>query len=110
MTPTNFRVRPLSGGDSGAAPVTRPGRRRPRQHINSSVLLVKEGPLMLLALCRVLAAPLRQLAGAFDGLGTRLKSGDTGAVTALENQFTGISAASVKGGAPITERTDQNAG
>ncbi len=63
---------------------------------------------MLPTLCRVLAAPLRQLAGAFDDLGTRLKSGDTDAVTALENQFTGHSAVSAKGGAPITERTDQN--
>jgi hypothetical protein len=54
---------------------------------------------MLPTLCRVLAALLRQLAGAFDDFGTRLQSGDTDAVQR-----------SVPKAAPITERTDQNAG
>jgi len=61
-------------------------------------------------LCRVLAAPLNKLAVTFDGLGTRLKHGDTSGVSDANSQIAGISAASAKGGAPITERTDENAG
>ncbi len=61
-------------------------------------------------LCRVLAAPLNKLAVTFDGLGTRLKHGDTSGVSDANSQIAGISAVSAKGGAPITERTDENAG
>jgi len=61
-------------------------------------------------LCRVLAAPLSKLAATFDGLGTKLKDGDTSGVSDANSQIAGISAASAKGGAPITERTDENAG
>ncbi len=61
-------------------------------------------------LCRVLAAPLSKLAATFDGLGTKLKHGDTSGVSDANSQIAGISAASAKGGAPITERTDENAG
>jgi len=61
-------------------------------------------------LCRVLAAPLSKLAATFDALGTKLKHGDTSGVNDANSQIAGISAASAKGGAPITERTDENAG
>ncbi len=61
-------------------------------------------------LCRVLAAPLSKLAATFDGLSTKLKHGDTSGVSDANSQIAGISAASAKGGAPITERTDENAG
>ena len=61
-------------------------------------------------LCRVLAAPLSKLAATFDALGTKLKHGDTSGVNDANSQIAGISAASAMGGAPITERTDENVG
>lgn len=62
------------------------------------------------ALCRVIAAPLRALASTLDGIGNRIKGGDTSGLDAANTQAAAIAATSASKGQPITETTDQSAG
>lgn len=61
-------------------------------------------------LCKLIAAPLRRLADTLDGIGSKIKGGDTSGVDDANTQITGITSASSSNGAPITERTDEASG
>ncbi len=61
-------------------------------------------------LCRVIAAPLRTLASTLDGIGNRIKGGDTSGLDDANTQAAAIAATSASKGQPITETTDQSAG
>lgn len=61
-------------------------------------------------LCRVIAAPLRELASTLDGVGSRIKGGDTSGLDQANTQAAAITARSSMNGQPITETTDQSTG
>ena len=61
-------------------------------------------------LCRTIAAPLSRLAASIGGAVTKLKGGDPSGVEDANTQISDLTSKSAAGGAPITERTDENAG
>jgi len=61
-------------------------------------------------LCRVIAAPLRELASTLDGVGSQIKGGDTSSLDQANTQAAAITARSSMNGQPITETTDQSTG
>jgi len=61
-------------------------------------------------LCKLIAAPLHRLADTLDGIGSKIKGGNTSGVDDANTQITGITSASSSNGAPITETTDQSTG
>jgi len=58
----------------------------------------------------VLIAPLSEVAEKFTAMKSKLTSGDTTSLDTVNSSLSSISSTSAKDGAPITERTDQNAG
>ena len=74
--------------------------------IRQAITDVKASP----TLCKVLIAPLSEVADKFTAMKSKLTSGDTTSLDTVNSSLSSISSTSAKGGAPITERTDQNAG
>jgi hypothetical protein len=61
-------------------------------------------------LCKVIAAPLSNLADNISGAVSRLKGGDASGVESANTQISDITKSSSADGTPITERTDESAG
>jgi hypothetical protein len=74
--------------------------------IRQAITDVKASP----ALCKVLIAPLSEVADKFTAMKSKLTSGDTTSLDTVNSSLSSISSTSAKDGAPITERTDQSAG
>jgi hypothetical protein len=74
--------------------------------IRQAITDVKANP----TLCKVLIAPLSEVADKFTAMKSKLTSGDTTSLDTVNSSLSSISSTSAKDGAPITERTDQSAG
>lgn len=59
-------------------------------------------------LCKVLAAPIENAAGALSGLKGKITSGDLSSLTSLEGTLSGIISSGNKHGLGITESTDES--
>ncbi len=74
--------------------------------IRQAITDVKANP----TLCKVLIAPLSEVADKFTAMKSKVTAGDTTSLDTVNSSLSSISSTSAKDGAPITERTDQNAG
>ncbi len=74
--------------------------------IRQAITDVKANP----TLCKVLIAPLSEVADKFTAMKSKLTSGDTTSLDTVNSSLSSISSTSAKDGTPITERTDQSAG
>ncbi len=74
--------------------------------IRQAITDVKANP----TLCKVLIAPLSEVADKFTAMKSKVPAGDTTSLDTVNSSLSSISSTSAKDGAPITERTDQSAG
>jgi len=74
--------------------------------IRQAITDVKANP----TLCKVLIAPLSEVADKFTAMKSKVTAGDTTSLDTVNSSLSSISSTSAKDGAPITERTDQSAG
>jgi len=74
--------------------------------IRQAITDVKASP----ALCKVLIAPLSEVADKFTAMKSKVTAGNTTSLDTVNSSLSSISSTSAKDGAPITERTDQSAG
>ena len=61
-------------------------------------------------LCKVLIAPLSNVADKFGAMKSKLTGGDTSSLDSANSDLASISSTSAKDGAPITESTNESAG
>ena len=74
--------------------------------IRLAIADVKASP----ALCKVLIAPLAEVADKFAALKSKVTGGDTTGLEPVNSNLSSISSTSAAGGAPITESTNQATG